>query len=196
MKVSTNKKLTNRIIKILLVVMLFNFISPTMSHADIGGELFKPIAQLLIGIGDVVISTLQKYFIGFGNISPDPGVPGSDGTAKTYSIKYSPGIIFSGTVAGLKVNFVDAKKSDNEEREDFSIEYEYKETFGSINDVKPEYGLTDQNSEVMITTSNDEWYKFWDTSEKHIITRWKTTTTNPITNEPEEKNYIGEYKEG
>ena len=68
MKFCTNKDTSKKIIIAILIVMSFNFISPTVSRADFGGDLFKPIAQLLQAIGDLVIKGLQKIFVGDGDI--------------------------------------------------------------------------------------------------------------------------------
>ncbi len=68
MEFFTNKSITKKVIIAVLLVMSFNFISPTISQADFGGVLFTPISQLLASLGDLVISTLQKYFIGSGEI--------------------------------------------------------------------------------------------------------------------------------
>lgn len=71
MKFLQNKEISKKIIIAILLVMSFNFISPTISLADkdeFGGALFKPIAQLLQTIGDLVIKGLQKIFIGYGDI--------------------------------------------------------------------------------------------------------------------------------
>jgi hypothetical protein len=68
MKLFTNKEIRKKIIIAILLVMSFNFISPTISDADFGGALFKPISQLLQGIGDLVIKGLQKIFVGYGDI--------------------------------------------------------------------------------------------------------------------------------
>lgn len=68
MRIFTNKELNKKIIIAILLIMLFNFISPTISNADFGGALFKPISQLLQVIGDLVIKALQKMFIGYGDI--------------------------------------------------------------------------------------------------------------------------------
>lgn len=68
MKLFTDKEISKKIIIAILLVMSFNFILPTVSQADFGGALFKPIAQLLQGIADLVIKGLQKAFVGYGDI--------------------------------------------------------------------------------------------------------------------------------
>ena len=108
MKFFTNKKNGKKITIILLIIMLFNLVSPRISQAgwdEFGGKLFKPIAQLLRGVGDLTIQGLQLIFIGTSNLmeyyDPDP----NSSLWVSYQIKYSPGLIFSNRV-GLDVNFI------------------------------------------------------------------------------------------
>lgn len=68
MKIFMDKKINKKIIIAILLIMSFNFISPTISNADFGGALFKPISQLLEAVADLVIKGLQKMFIGYGDI--------------------------------------------------------------------------------------------------------------------------------
>jgi len=98
MKFFTNKENSKKIIIILLIIMLFNLVSPKISQAgldEFGGKLFSPIAQLLCAIGDLVIEGLQDIFTGDGDIGA---------SQSSYSIHYSPGLIFANKV-GLGVNF-------------------------------------------------------------------------------------------
>lgn len=122
MKFFTNKEITKKIIIAVLLVMTFNFITPVTSQADFGGALFSPIAQLIASLGDLVIMGLQSWFIGYGDIA-DKDIPKTEGSARQYYIRYSPGIIFSGTIPGLKVNFINASKSDNEVYENIQTVY-------------------------------------------------------------------------
>lgn len=71
MKFLQSKEISKKVIIAILLVMSFNFISPTISLAgkdEFGGTLFKPISQLLQTIGDLVIKGLQKIFVGYGDI--------------------------------------------------------------------------------------------------------------------------------
>lgn len=68
MKIFTNKKIVQKIIIAILIVLSFNFVAPTYSQANIGGTLAGPIIDLLAGIGDVVTSALQ-YFMYDGKIN-------------------------------------------------------------------------------------------------------------------------------
>lgn len=68
MKKLLRKSATNKILIVILIVILFNFIVPNYSHADWGGVLFDPIVDLIAAIGDAVLSALQ-YFMYDGNVS-------------------------------------------------------------------------------------------------------------------------------
>ena len=104
MKHCTKKKITI----ILIVLILFNFILPTISQASeavekIAGGLFLAISKFLRHVGDLLMKELQGYFV-------------NDFTIKVgdkYKIKYSPGIIFSGEVASLDINFFNPKSSES-----------------------------------------------------------------------------------
>ena len=104
MKFFTDKKIVNRIIIVIIIVTIINFISPTISGAakkDKEGDLFQPICEFLCYLADLVMDVLQKIFIGesFGVKSL------KDFWVENYDIKYSPGIIFSGNVPALDINF-------------------------------------------------------------------------------------------
>ena len=70
-----------------------------------GGALFKPIFQFVCGIGDIAIEIMQDIFL----------------THKTniyvgsyqYIIRYSPGIIFSGTIPAFDINFINPQASED-----------------------------------------------------------------------------------
>ena len=133
MKFFTNQKNSKKIIISLLLVMLFNFSSPTISNAATsGGVLFDAVCDLLTTIGDYLIEGLQGYFTGVREITktPVPGVPGEEEGSEydEYIIAYSPGIIFSGKVAALKTNFINAKSDDKETLTISDYEYTYKKT--------------------------------------------------------------------
>ena len=67
MKIFTKKGITQKIILLIIIAILWNFVFPTFSRADVGGLLFDPIANLVMTIGDVVVSALQVFFYD-GNI--------------------------------------------------------------------------------------------------------------------------------
>lgn len=171
MKFFTNKEITKKIIIAILLVMTFNFIIPITSHADFGGALFKPISQLLCAVSDLVIKGLQKYFIGVDDIQWG-GI--SEIESNSFFIRYSPGIIFSGKVAGLKVNFINAEKSDSETVNEYN--YSWGDSIGEYSeDNLP--GFSDPNfdkNEVYsyIKTTDNNWYELTQT-KVHYILMWE-----------------------
>ena len=66
MKLFTNKKATQKITLILLIVILFNFLIPPPSKAvvEIGGDLLKELVNLFIGLGDVINGMMNHFFLG------------------------------------------------------------------------------------------------------------------------------------
>ena len=120
MKIFTNKKIT---IVLLIVVILFNFILPTVSNANkaveqIAGGLFLGIAKFLRQVADLVIEELQKDFMGEEFGVESIGGYYIDIGKGTPRIMYSPGVIFSGKVPALDINFfnpganLDVKKKE------------------------------------------------------------------------------------
>ena len=100
MKREKTNNLTKQIIYVVIVIMLCNFIMPTYSYAvetEDGGSLMEVFAQFLCMIPDVVLEFLQDMFV-----TPEPIKVDEE----NYSIKYSPGIIFSGLVPALDINFI------------------------------------------------------------------------------------------
>ena len=100
MKKVKAKNLIKQIICIMLILMLCNFILPNYTFAvktEKGGSLMETIAQFLCFIPDSVMNILQDMFIVHENIKIDDD---------TYSIKYSPGVIFSGQVPAFDINFI------------------------------------------------------------------------------------------
>lgn len=87
---------------ILGIILLTNYSYATPYADEFGGALFSPICDLLCGISDLLIEGCQYYFVGFTDIKDSKGRDAST----NYKIRYSPGIIFSGKIAGLDVNFI------------------------------------------------------------------------------------------
>ena len=97
-KLHSNRKFKKLIITI-VVLMLCNFAMPNFIIAvstEEGGSAVEPLAEFLCFIPDVVNNLLQKMFIAPVSIDEEYG---------EYTILYSPGIIFSGTVPALNANF-------------------------------------------------------------------------------------------
>lgn len=112
-----NKKEKNKLNKItimVVIIMLFNFVMPNYSHAgflsSIGHALLDAFSDLLLTISDLLFEELQKIFV-----SKDPINKGG-----TYSIKYSPGTIFSGEIPAFDINFINVEfdNDKNEEQEE------------------------------------------------------------------------------
>ena len=68
MKTFTNKKVVQKVIIAILIVLTFNFIAPTYSRANFGGVLMGPVVDLFAGIGDAFMSALQ-FFMYDGNVT-------------------------------------------------------------------------------------------------------------------------------
>lgn len=62
MKIFTKKGTTQKIILIVIIAILWNFVFPTFSRADLGGLLFDPIANIIMSVLDVVVAILQTFF--------------------------------------------------------------------------------------------------------------------------------------
>lgn len=67
MKTRNNKNITQKIIIAIVIVLSFNFITPTFSQADFGGVLLGPVIDLIAGIGDSVMALLQVFMDGGEN---------------------------------------------------------------------------------------------------------------------------------
>ncbi len=95
-----SKENQKKIIMMIVIIMLFNFVMPNCTFAIDGaingGIFFKPIAQFIAHIADLVIQVFQSYFVGSADM-----VVGDQ-----YLIRYSPGIIFTGTLPAFDTNFI------------------------------------------------------------------------------------------
>ena len=168
MKFLNNKQTSKKIIIAILLVMSFNFISPSISRASFGGKLFDPIAQLLCGIADVFIMALQSIFMGDGEINYG-GIQEIE--SDVYYIKYSPGIIFSGKVAGLKVNFIDATEHDKYVGESNLGEWK-KQGMTSFSGLSA-YGFDKNRATQTNNTTDGEWYNLVP-AKNHQVLMWTT----------------------
>ena len=107
----SKKSIITKIAIILIIIMLVDITMPILNSQAgfleavvdwVAQRVFDAIAEWLVELGDVVLSGLQEMFIGDASISLAETV---------YLIKYSPGIIFSGRVPALDVNFIKPLKS-------------------------------------------------------------------------------------
>lgn len=74
MKIFTKKSITQKIMLMVIIAILWNFVFPTFSRADLGGLLFDPIANLIMSILDVVVAVLQVFFYDGFNNGQIPGI--------------------------------------------------------------------------------------------------------------------------
>lgn len=68
MKIFTNKKIVQKVIIAIVIVLSFNFIAPTYSQADVGGILAGPIIDFVTMFFDAAMSAFQ-YFMYDGQIT-------------------------------------------------------------------------------------------------------------------------------
>ena len=64
MKKVTNNNIVQKIAITILIVLSFNFITPTFSRADFGGVLLGPVIDLVAGLGDSLMALLQFFMDG------------------------------------------------------------------------------------------------------------------------------------
>lgn len=64
MKIFTKKGILQKIIVSIMIILSFNFITPTYSRADVGGILLSPIVDLIASLGDIVINLVQGVMTG------------------------------------------------------------------------------------------------------------------------------------
>ena len=85
----------NKLIIMLIIVLMFNFIMPTYSRA---GLLLNAFSELLLAIPDMLLGAIQEVFVGYGNLQNANG---------SYCIKFAPGTIFAGKIPAFDINFID-----------------------------------------------------------------------------------------
>ena len=105
-------KIVNKIIICLVVViMLCNFVMPNFSYAvrdtEEGGPLFQSLIEFTTFVGDGLMQWMQNMFTSSDKIEQEDG---------TYKFKYTPAIIFSGTVPALDINFISPKEDTSPRR--------------------------------------------------------------------------------
>ena len=134
-----------------------------------GGKLVKPIAQFLCFIPDAVINLLQNMFITPENIKVDED---------SYSIKYSPGIMFSGQVPAFDVNFFHP--------DDREIEIEVKDTEKSREELAQGQIISDVAEEaagkILKKLKYQEGSSEYDTKKQEIIKLIKKKKKDVATN--------------
>ena len=66
MNLFTNKKMTQKITIVLLIIILFNFLVPIKSNAglaEFGGDLLKELKQLVDGFYQEILYKFQIFYI-------------------------------------------------------------------------------------------------------------------------------------
>lgn len=101
------------IIMAITIITLFNFTTPNYVQAatDPGVKLVSGFFYLLNFLGDVGIKAMQYMMVGTDEIKDSDN---------NYVIKYSPGVIFSNTVPGLDINFINPNQSTIKQVSEFS----------------------------------------------------------------------------
>ena len=106
MKTFINKNFIIKVAIVLVIVILFNFCSPTVSLAEdsllssLGGTLLEPFMQLLVTIGDGMMWAAHKFVLGIDDTLITVAVP-ERGIWETVGIIASAGLaIFVGVVTG------------------------------------------------------------------------------------------------
>ncbi len=104
MNLITNKKLTKTLVLTALFVMIFTFIMPNYSIAtsndeNLGGKLFRPIAQLLAFVADLSIELAQQFLWDGSTINEENG----------YKVYIGPATIFTGKIPRIRCQFYKAK---------------------------------------------------------------------------------------
>lgn len=107
-----NKKVknkTNKVIIMIVIIMLFNFVMPNYSHAGlitdwVTHKILDAFAELLLVIPDNLFGVLQGVFLG------DSSICNTDKNIKEmYAIKLSPGTIFAGKIPAFDIDFINAE---------------------------------------------------------------------------------------
>ncbi len=112
--IKPTKSKTNKIIILVVIIMMCNFIMPNYSHAGIVEDwIVNPIltafARLLLTIPDALFSGLQGIFLGDSSIETTD----ADGNNTTYYIKFAPGAIFAGRIPMFDINFISPDSSSS-----------------------------------------------------------------------------------
>lgn len=101
MKIFTNKSVIHKIIAVLIILLLFNFIVPNHTRADVGlgGALLSPILDFLVAIGDGIMWLIQNAIFGIN----ESLIKVSFGTEWWQWVAIIGGAIIATVIAGLLV---------------------------------------------------------------------------------------------
>lgn len=143
MKTFTNKKVVQKVIIAILIVLSFNFIAPTYSRASVGGVLFGPIIDLFAKVGDAVLASLQ-YFMYDGLPNTGGTIGGTVGEIVTGD-EENAGEIVGGAIDGA-VTFINPFATFLVDVEDFDAS---------------KYGMEPKNEEVDSKIDENELDQGW-----------------------------------
>ena len=106
MKTFINKNFIIKVAIVLVIVILFNFCSPTVSYgvdnilSSLGGTLLEPFMQLLVTIGDGMMWAAHKFVLGIDNTLITVAIP-EKGIWETIGIIAAAGVgLFVGVITG------------------------------------------------------------------------------------------------
>lgn len=102
---------TKKIIYIIVILMLCNFIIPNYAFAaevGSGGSLLTPIAQFFCILPDACLNLLQHMFVSGYDID-------ESGEDNTYTIYYSPALIFSNKIPAMGINYIEQSQEKADE---------------------------------------------------------------------------------
>ena len=162
MNKKTKTRVSKKIVIMIIIVTLFNFVMPNFSMADDaedGGVIFKYFVPIVLAIPDLLLNKLQHIFIGEredGKRENGIDIPipeeekrdiniGQEMTGKysddeifdvisAYVILYSPGTIFAGKIPGLDVNFISPMGDKNGISKTYFTRYFYDLVNDNIDD--------------------------------------------------------------
>jgi hypothetical protein len=116
-------------------------------------------------IPDLLLNKLQVIFIGKdeNGIEPEIAQEDPEGGISNYLIMYSPGVIFSGQIAGLDVNFISPMGDINGIVKRDWQSYEYNEVEDDVDyaDLKANYGFDENKIIEGINNSDAGTYVLW-----------------------------------
>lgn len=64
MKIFQNKKIWQKIVLVVLIFLLFQFVTSKPVHAISGDTLLEPVTSLFANLGDGIMNIMQKTFMG------------------------------------------------------------------------------------------------------------------------------------
>lgn len=67
MRIFANKSIWKKIVIIFLLIISISFVAPKPAQASVGGELMKPVCDLLVGLGDGVVKIIHIGILGQDN---------------------------------------------------------------------------------------------------------------------------------